>query len=386
MAKYCEATSRSGKEMKFLLVGGFAESLIRFRGPLIDALRQKGAEVHVAAPYLSENEGVKRYFVERGVAIHDIYMKRTGTNPISDLRTLFSIFLVALTVKPKYFLGYTIKPVIYGSIAARLLGVPKRFALVTGLGHAFQENQSRGWLKSVVEGLYRLALKRVDAVFFQNPDDELLFKKLRILEQDSRTCVVSGSGVDLSFYNASPAPRDGIRFLLIARLLGEKGVRLYAAAAKEIKKTYPFARFMLVGWLDDNPDAVRKEELDGWVAEGSIEYLGKLDDVRPAIIDCSVFVLPSFYREGTPRTILEALAVGRAVITTDAPGCRETVVEGRNGFLIPVRSEVALRDAMLRFIEDPSLISKMGCFSRELAESRYDVRLVNAEMICEMGL
>jgi len=173
--------------------------------------------------------------------------------------------------------------------------------------------------------------------------------------------------------------------LLIARLLGDKGVREYAEAARRIRRQHPQARFSLVGWIDDSPNAIAQHELDAWVAEGSLEFLGRLSDVRPAIAACSVYVLPS-YREGTPRTVLEAMAMGRAIITTDTPGCRETVVDGDNGFLVPVKSVPALVKAMERFIAEPELAERMGRRSRQLAEAKYDVHQVNGRMLEEMGI
>jgi glycosyltransferase involved in cell wall biosynthesis len=196
--------------------------------------------------------------------------------------------------------------------------------------------------------------------------------------------VVNGSGVDVTAFAVAPLPTEP-HFLLIARLLGDKGVREYAQAAQRTREIYPQARFSLVGWLDENPDSISQAELDSWVREGTLNFLGRLSDVRPALASCSVFVLPS-YREGTPRTVLEAMAMGRAVITTDAPGCRETVVNGDNGFLVSVKSVAALTVAMTRFLDDPELAVRMGRRGRYLAEQKYDVHKVNAMMLKEMWL
>jgi glycosyltransferase involved in cell wall biosynthesis len=197
--------------------------------------------------------------------------------------------------------------------------------------------------------------------------------------------VVNGSGVDLDkFVFISPLKVKPV-FLLIARLIGDKGIREFVQAAQLIQRSYPDCRFLLVGGLDSNPDAISQIELDDWIHNGMVEYLGRLDDVRPAIARASVYVLPS-YREGTPRSVLEAMAMGRAIITTDAPGCRETVIDGENGFLVPVKSVDALVDAMTRFIEDPDLAVRMGKRSREIAEEKYDVHKVNAVMLKEMGI
>jgi len=370
--------------MKFLLIAGFAESLLHFRGALIAALQKNGLEVHVAAPELTLNSTVRARLEELGLVVHDVPLRRTGMNPLADLKALWSLWRLMRKVSPDYMLAYTVKPVIYGSFAAFLAKVPKRFALITGLGYAFQGEGQRDALRVLVEGLYRQALRRAHKVFFQNPDDEALFRARGILAQNHQTVIVNGSGVDLAEFVDTTVPEQA-SFLLIARLLGDKGVREYAGAAEVLKRKYPGSRFTLVGWIDDNPDSIRKSELERWVAAGTLTYLGQMSDVRPAIADASVYVLPS-YREGTPRTVLEAMAMGRAIVTTDAPGCRETVVDGDNGFLVPVKSVAGLASAMERFILDPELAFSMGMRSREIAREKFDVNKVNARMLAEMGI
>ncbi len=369
-----------------LLIASFPDSLIKFRGPLIDALLAQGLKVHVAVPELSKDDAIYQALTIKGIKLHNIALQRTGVNPVADLRAMLQLFRLMTKLKPGMVLSYTIKPVIYGSLAAWLSRVPKRFALITGLGYAFtgQASGKRGVLKVLIQRLYRFSLGKVDKAFFQNPDDEALFRQLGILPTKVPSCIVNGSGVDLAEYHQTPLP-DSPSFLLTARLLGDKGVREYAQAAAKVKRKYPEVSFQLVGWIDDNPDAIGQQELDDWVAAGTLQYLGKLSDVRPAIANCSVYVLPS-YREGTPRTVLEAMAMGRGVITTDAPGCRETVINGDNGFLVPVKAVNELENAMLLFIEQPELAVAMGIRSRKIAEAKYDVHKVNEHMLKEMGL
>jgi glycosyltransferase involved in cell wall biosynthesis len=371
---------------KFILIAGYPDSLLNFRGPLLRALLAEGLEVHVAAPDLPANGVIRLQLEALGVRVHEVVLKRTGMNPLADMTTIYHLWRLMRRIKPDFSLGYTIKPVIYGNFAAWLAGVPRRFALITGLGYAFLgEAGQRTWLKRIVQGLYRAALGKVQKVFFQNPDDEALFHSLGIIKwSDQKTVVVNGSGIDTSSFTVQPLP-NVIQFLQIARLLGDKGVREYVKAAIKVRQQYPDVRFGLVGWIDDNPNAIAKDELENWVESGDVRFYGRLDDVKPAIVESSVYVLPS-YREGTPRTVLEAMAMGRPIITTDAPGCRETVVDGENGFLVPVKSVDELAGAMLKFIAQPELISRMGERSRRIAEEKYDVNKVNEHMLTEMGV
>lgn len=371
----------------FLIISSSSVSLVIFRGDLIKKLISLDFNVHCVAPDLSTDIKTKTQLQAYGVITHDVPMQRTGTNPLRDLKALRHLYGLCRKIKPDVVLGYTIKPVIYGTLAAWLVKVPKRYALITGLGYAFtgEARGRRGLIQRMVRGLYRQALKHADLVFFQNSDDELLFRKLGLLSQGTRSKVVNGSGIDTTRFMQVPLPEDTPSFLLIARLLGDKGVREYVAAAARVRELYPEAQFRLVGFIDENPDSITQRELDQWTGEGHVEYLGALEDVRPAIADSNVYVLPS-YREGTPRTVLEAMAMGRPIITTDAPGCRETVVEDDNGFLVPVKSVDELAEVMKRFIDHPELVAKMGQRSRAIAEEKYDVHKVNAVMLAAMGI
>lgn len=372
---------------RVLIIGGYPQSLVNFRGPLIKAFRDAGLEVHVAAPALKGSQHVVEQLRCLGVSSHDIHIQRAGLNPLQDLDGLWSLFSLMRRIKPDAVISYTIKPVIYATLAAWLARIPHRFALITGLGYAFtgEPTGKRGLVQKLARRLYRLSLVRAEIVFFQNPDDQALFRDLRLLPSRAATVVVNGSGIDLSVFESVPLPPGPVVFLLIARLLGDKGVREYVAAASEVRKRYPSVVFRLVGFVDDNPDSIHSDELAQWQRGGIVDYLGRLEDVRPAIKNCSVYVLPS-YREGTPRTVLEAMAMGRAIITTDAPGCRETVIDGDNGFMVPVKAVKELAEAMGRFISQPELIIQMGARSRQIAEEKYDVHKVNAQMLEGMGI
>ncbi|UNT64593.1 glycosyltransferase family 4 protein [Acinetobacter towneri] len=379
--------------MIFLIINSYLPSVLNFRGKLLEAIAEKGFEIHIIAPDLDFFSAEYEKLLERGYYVHEVSMQRTGTNPVADLKTLGSMYTLIKKIKPDYVLSYTIKPVIYGTLAAWLAKVPNRYALIPGLGYAFQNVEiqtKRSIFQKLVHGLYQQALSRSHKVFFQNPDDLKLFQDLKLLQPNLPTVVVNGSGVNVTDFNVLPFPvntqnKPKLSFLLIARLLGDKGVREYAEAAKIIRKSYPDTEFHLVGWIDTNPTAITRAELDEWTEDQTIIYWGKLDDVRPAIAQSSVYVLPS-YREGTPRTVLEAMAMGRAIITTDAPGCRETVIDGENGFLVEVKSIDSLVKAMKKLIDEPELIERMGKYSREIVLNKYDVCLVNDHMIKEMDL
>jgi glycosyltransferase involved in cell wall biosynthesis len=308
-------------------------------------------------------------------------MKRTGMNPFTDIKTIFKCWSLMHQIKPDYFLAYTPKPVIYGNLAAWFARIPNRYALITGLGFTFQTDKR--WLNFLMRNLYNIALSKTKKVFFQNPDDQNLFINLGIVK-NKKTIVVNGSGVDINKFKETSFPKT-INFLLIARLLVDKGIREYFEAAKTVKKKYPEINFGLVGWIDQNPNAITENELNNLLADDCIEFLGHLDDVRPAIVDSSIYVLPS-YSEGTPRTVLEAMSMGRPIITTDAPGCRETVINNKNGFLVKAKSSKDLADAMIRFIEKPELIETMGRHSRIIAEEKYDVKKVNTHLLYEMKI
>lgn len=369
--------------MKILVVGGIARSLVNFRGPLLQALVQAGNEVLAASGAGSDH--VTNELPKIGVQFCPVPLTRAGLNPLGDLKTLLALRALIRREKPDCVLAYTAKPVIYGNLAARGLPGTRVYSMITGLGYGFGAHNLRQRITGqLVQTLYRAALKNTSGVFFQNPDDGEEFLGRGLLAFDAPVTLINGSGVDLDWYAPQPLPQEP-RFLLIARLLADKGIREYVAAARTLKTRYPQAQFRIVGNIDANPLSISADELEAWQAEGVIEYLGTLDDVRPALADTQVYVLPS-YREGTPRTVLEAMAMGRPIITTDAPGCRETVDEGENGFLVPIKDAEALAAAMERFILEPDLAVRMGSASLQLARSKYDVHKVNVAIMQGMGL
>lgn len=373
--------------MKVLVLASFSESLVKFRGSLLTALERQGAEVHVAAPGLAQDVDSSAQLARMGCVCHDVSLDRNGVNPLRDLATLWSLVRLIRRERPSHFMAYTVKPVIYGTLAARLCGVKHRTALVTGLGYGFGRRASglAGIVQRIPQLLYRLALRHATRVIFQNPDDRALFLETGLVTA-SQAALVNGSGIPLDQFPQRALPPAGqCHFLLIARLLRDKGIYEYVAAAREVKARFPQAVFHLVGWADTNPTAIDPADLQRWVDDGVLQFHGRLDDVREVLAACHVYVLPS-YREGTPRSVLEAMATGRAIITTDAPGCRETVCSGENGYLVPVADASALAEAMVRFLEDEQAQLVMGQRSRAIAEDKYDVDKVNAVMLRHMGV
>lgn len=369
--------------MRLMILASFAPSLVNFRGPLISHYVKEGHEVHTCAPDIDPAFQAK--IKALGATTHSIHLQRTKTGFLSDIRYLLALRQLMRRVQPDLVLTYTIKPNIWGAFAASSLGI-RSAAMVTGLGYAFTDTDQTGWktkfVRRVARFLYRAATARNWRVIFQNPNDRDDFIAAGCLIDSSKVRMVNGSGVDLDHYPAAPNP-DTPDFLMISRILGAKGVREYAQAATAVKQTHPAARFRLVGFIDHGPDAIDQAELDGWVADG-LEYLGPSDDVRPHLADCRIYVLPS-YREGTPRSVLEAMATGRAILTSDAPGCRETVEDGVNGFLVPVRDADTLADKMRWMIDNPDRCERMAEESLRMVREKYDVNKVNEVLMDHLG-
>jgi glycosyltransferase involved in cell wall biosynthesis len=360
-----------------------AYSLVNFRGPLIRALSGKGIKVYALAPDF--DEWTRSQVVDLGAEPVDCSLSRAGMNPIIDLVDVFLLAKLLKRLAPDVTLAYFIKPVIYGSIAAWLARVPKSFSMIEGLGYVFLDDLEsmtlrRRILRWTVSRLYKFALMLNQKVFFLNSDDCVQFVEEGIVAK-KRVVRIDGIGLDLDHFAPVPAVLRPITFLLIARMLREKGVYDFIEAARQIRKHYPTVRFLLVGGVDHNPGSVTDAELHAWVEEGLVEWPGQVKDVRPWFAQASVFVLPSYYREGLPRSNMEALAMGVPVITTDWVGCRETVQSGINGFLVPVRDPKVLAEAMMKFVITPELILTMGQEGRRIAEERFDVHAINRRII-----
>ncbi|HMO12768.1 MAG TPA: glycosyltransferase family 4 protein [Pirellulaceae bacterium] len=384
-----------------IILGAYPESVVAFRGDLIQAVANAGHEVIVmTAPtrpnIVAEIESLRglgqelnpaaRCRVAPGKVVFRGYpVQRNALNPKSDWRTLRELQRAFRELQPDVILAYTIKPIIWGGIAARSLPRARFVAMVTGLGYAFQGSTlRRRLLNQVVVRLYRYALRRADTVIFQNVDNRDEFIRRRIVPAN-KCHTVPGSGVNLDRFRFTPLPKGPPRFLLIARLLGEKGIREYAAAAAIVKQRFPNSRFSLVGPTDPSPDGIPLKEVERWQQTGAIEYHGATDDVRPYLRDSHIYCLPS-YHEGMPRTVLEAMAMGRPILTTDVCGCRETVIPGTNGWLVPSGDANSLAERMMWFVEHREQWETMAFASRRLAEEKFDVANVNRKMLEQLNL
>lgn len=367
--------------MHILILGNDPKTLVNFRGPLIEAMLSAGHRVTAAGAGLDAK--LSAWFEARGVSYFDVPIARAGLNLLTDVRTLAAFVRLMRAIKPDLLFAYMIKPVVYGLIAARIAGVRRRAVMIEGLGYAFTDcphegpraRMKRAAVHLAARAAYALSLRFADTVIFLNPDDRNEFARMGLTHARQRVGLVNGAGVDLDHFRPAPMPQGPITFLMIARLLRDKGVYEYVEAARLVKRAHPEVRFVLVGPFDPNPTAVKPAEVEAWVREGVIDYRGAVDDVRPEIAAAHVFVLPS-YREGCPRTVLEAMAMGRPVITTDVPGCRETVVEGKSGWLARAHDFVDLARAIRAPIGEEAGLPAMARAAEHRARSVYASRVV----------
>ncbi|MBV7433504.1 glycosyltransferase family 4 protein [Cardiobacteriaceae bacterium TAE3-ERU3] len=373
---------------RIAIIGNDAGTMLNFRGDLIvDLLGKQFSVFCVVNKATSEQE---KKLQSMGAEVYHYKLNSKGLNPFKDLSSIIWLWNFFREKEIDIAFPYFVKPVIFTSIAAKISGTSRCIGMIEGLGNAFVSNMKSNIgtrikshiIKKIQVILYNLSLPFLDVLVLLNRDDKkdlIDHYGIRV----KKVVVLGGIGVDLTRFKYSPYDESRpVTFLFIARLLREKGVMEFLRAASLVKSKYPFVQFNVLGSFEEhNTFALSKTELEEYIDNDIVRYLGFVDDVVTEIADSSVFVLPSFYREGVPRSIQEAMAIGRPIITTDVPGCRDTVNEGENGFLIPPHDVVALEEAMIKFIETPELINNMGRVSRKLAEQLYDVQKVNARLI-----
>lgn len=362
---------------RLIIVTNSSSNLLSFRGELIKKLVKENFEVVVIIPNKDFSIELETKVLKLGAKISKIPLERTGINPFHDFLTFFALKNSFKKIKPDIVMSYTSKPIIYSGLAIGKDSKIKFFPTITGLGYGFtgKLNFKRKLINLILKKLYKLSLRFSTAVIFQNPDDELLFSNLNITKQ-KKTYIVNGSGVDLKFYCPVELPSKPV-FLMLSRLVADKGIIEYCEAAREVRAKFPEAIFQLAGSFDPNPSGLNYNQLRPFIDSKDISFLGHISDVREVLKNCRYYVLPS-YREGTPRSILEAMSVGRPIITTDAIGCKETVLNGINGLLVQIKDKKSLAAAMQKMLEfDDKKIEHMSAESIKLVREKYDVSKVN---------
>ncbi len=363
-------------QFRIILSANTTWYLYNFRLPLIRELLKHNHQVFALSPLDKYSINLKKLNVHH----IDMKIKRSGINPLEDILLLVRFIQIYKKYQPDIVQHFTVKPVIYGTIAAKIAGIKYIFNMIPGMGYVFTET---GFKKRIVQlitrFMYKYALKFSNHIFFQNTEDYNYFLKYNMVSKE-KSSIISGTGVDIEKFkpiSKKIRPDNRIVFIFSGRLLWDKGVGEFVSAARLLKEKYKNVDFWLVGPVDlQNPKGILPEQLNKWNQEGIINYLGMTDNIREYLQKADVIVLPSFYREGIPLSLLEGGACGLPIITTDSCGCRETVIEGKNGFLVPVKNPEALAQAMERFVLNPDLIIEMGRESRRLVEEKFDSRKI----------
>lgn len=368
--------------MKIVVLSSHTESLFWFRLDMMIEFVKANHKVIAVGPGNSDKWFPK--FNELGIDYKQIQVSRNGLNPLQDFKTFIELKNLFGELNPDKIFVYQAKTIVYGCLAAKINGITEIYPLVAGLGSIFRGKGIKNKIvKEIMKFQYKLSFKQSQTVIFQNSDDLNEFVSLKLVDKD-KTIIINGSGVNMNKFTPEPLPSKPA-FLYIGRLIKDKGIGEYLEACKAIKKKYKHVRCLLVGPFDSNPSALSPKELQPYIDDRIVEYLGEQSDVRPFISMCSTFVLPS-YHEGTPKTVLESMAMARAIITTDAPGCRETVIEGKNGFLVPVEDVNTLIERMEYLILNPEINQQMGGHSLDIARSKYDVKIINKAILDIMKL
>lgn len=376
--------------MKVVFIGTVASSFYGFRADLICTLLKKGHKVYA---FTSEYTAEDLKKIEKLGATPITYtLNRGGLNPLADIFATYQLAKKIKAINPDLVFSYFSKPVIFGTLAAKIANVSRIIGMLEGLGYTFTDqpeglSKKTQLIKKIQVFLYKIALPQLDQLIFLNPDDPKDLLEQHAI-QVKKVEVLGGIGLNLKDYPYQPlnSIHFPIKFLFIGRLLKEKGIYEFVQAAKLVKKIYPDTQFTVLGAIDHhNLGALQQTELDTLISSNIIQYPGHVNTIKDWIAESHIFVLPS-YREGVPRSTQEAMAIGRAVITTDVPGCRETVIDGVNGFLVPKWDPEALVEKMIYFIEHPEQIRVMGAESYKIAVEKFDAEKVNQRLVNILGL
>ncbi|EOZ5531036.1 glycosyltransferase family 4 protein [Vibrio metschnikovii] len=362
--------------MKLLFIVNVDWFFVSHRLPIAQKALKQGYKVTLAC-YFTEH---KQDLIDMGFNVVDLPFTRSGGSIGNDLKTIKAIRDLVIQQQPSIIHAVTIKPVLYTGLALKNIKKDVPFvAAISGLGYVFTANTLRAKVTKLIASVfYKISLsQKYKTVIFQNTYDEAILTEVAKLKLVDKT-LIKGSGADLSVYNYLPESTDDtVKIVMACRLLKEKGVYQYVDAAKIVKNRYPSAEFLLVGTPDlENPNSIKQTEIDKWVSEGSINYLGHSDNIPNVFSQSNIVCLPSFYGEGVPKVLIEAAACGRAIVTTDNPGCRDAVIEDETGLTVPIRDAKALAAAILKLIEQPELRISMGAKARVFAEKEFDVNSV----------
>tara|TARA_Y100000589_G_scaffold250957_1_gene239120 strand:+ start:2454 stop:3596 length:1143 start_codon:yes stop_codon:yes gene_type:complete len=375
--------------MKLLVITGYAPSLINFRSHLLKALIKHDINITAISRFSKTDTDIKEKLRFIGIEFLPIYISHKIKNPILELFSIICIGFRIIQIKPDTVFVYSPKPIIYTGIITRLikkLKIIKKFkvvALITGLGYTFSSFENKKLYSLLIIKLAKFGFKKLDKLIFQNSDDRIYLDEKNILSNESQIFRVNGSGVDLNYYSYYPKEEKKEKvFLMLSRLLIDKGILEYINAAKEIKKRYPNVIFNLAGMPYEGSRAINIKDIKAWADENIINYLGLLKDVKDDLVKCDFYVLPSFYKEGIPRSLMEAMAIGRPIITTDSTGCRECIINNINGYMVKPRDYKSLYKAMEKMIiQENSITKRMGLQSRIMAEEKFNVDEINNKMI-----
>lgn len=367
---------------KILIISPQTKNLINFRADLICDIRKKGYDVTVVIP---EDES-RDFFRKNGAKVRLINLDKNSASVGQTMAYYKNLKKIIKEEKPDKVFSYTIKPVIFGSMAAHKADVKEIYSLICGLGMLFCSDSLKIKVLRFFAGrLYKHALKYNTKVIFQNKDDINEFVKCGYVERN-KCELVNGSGVNMKKFVKNDLPKDKISFLMVSRVLKEKGVMEYFEAAKLVKEKYPETRFSYIGQIDKNKNALPFDLLKSYVSSGVVEYVPETKEVEKYVAKCSVFVLPSYYREGIPKTLLEATAMGRPIITTKTPGCKETVIEGENGLFVKTRDAKDLAEKMIWMVEHKDKLQKMGDKSFEICKEKFEIGIIDEKMMGVMGM
>ncbi len=368
--------------MTVAIVGNQPFTLARFRSLLIRDLVSQGHRVYALSPGWDSDPASRATVEAAGATVVDIHMERAAGRLASELRSVRDLRATLRRLAPDAVFSYFVKPVLYTAIASFGLRIARRVAMIEGLGF-LGVSAASGVKGRAVRALYRFAGARYDALFVMNEEDADYFADV-VRVPARKLHRIGGMGIDVDEFATGVPPVEPFTFLFVARMLRQKGVFEFVDAAARVHAEHPQARFVMLGDVDDSPNSVSTEELGRRAEAAGVEWHGHVSNVGDYLAEAAVFVLPSYYREGYPRSIMEAMSAGRAVITTDNPGCREAVTDGVNGFVIPTRDVDALVEAMQTLVTDPARSIRMGETGRQMARERYDYRAINSVIIGEL--